>query len=265
MAITVDNAKLLQVAEMVQAEEEALSGPAPFVGKSDPTQWPALTFPTFPVTKIQAGVSPDCAFRFLSAALDGAASELLIYIYDFTDDDLIAKVKAAMTRGVSVRIMYDATETQGDEVANMKALGFRANLKTAPSFGRRQVFTVCHQKFVIVDGQTLFLGSGNWAGSGFPVTPAGVYKKGNRECLIRMDDRAVAGWFKDLFEKNWAIPEMPAPAGLVERASSSSPRRLPPISPMSMTSIGASAKTRQRFPKSSKPWQQTPSDAAMDL
>ena len=64
MAITVDNAKLLQVAEMVQAEEEALSGPAPFVGKSDPTQWPALTFPTFPVTKIQAGVSPIAPSAF---------------------------------------------------------------------------------------------------------------------------------------------------------------------------------------------------------
>ena len=217
MSYVVSEEKLGQVAELVSAEDEALLGSAPIIGKFDEARWPDLVFSTFSVNQVRTAVSPECSFRLLRDALSTAQSELLIYIYDFTDPDLIDLVKDALAQGVKVRLMYDATSTPGSELAKMDSLASAgADVKPAPSSGRRLVFTVCHQKFAVIDGKTLFLGSGNWGVTGFPkLTQSGTYKKGNREWLIRVDDAALAAWFKTLFQKDWNIVEMEAPGGLL--------------------------------------------------
>jgi phosphatidylserine/phosphatidylglycerophosphate/cardiolipin synthase-like enzyme len=109
--------------------------------------------------------------------------------------------------------MYDVTDTRGDERQKLKDLG--VELKEAPSSNGRKVFTVCHQKFAVIDEAILLLGSANWATTSIPlITVPGKFKKGNREWIVRIDDTSLAKWFKGLFAADWDIPEMEMPPGI---------------------------------------------------
>jgi cardiolipin synthase len=184
------------------------------LGRFDPDRVPRLEIEAFPaITSLKAAVSPDCSYRLVSQALAEATSDLRVYIYNISAEHLIALLTEAKDRGIDMRIMYDTTDSRGDETAKLKAIG--VPMKAAPSSGRRQVFTVCHQKFVVIDDRTVLLGSANWANTSIPkVTVPGKFKKGNREWLIRIDSDPMAAWFAGLFDTDWEIPEMDAPAGL---------------------------------------------------
>lgn len=168
---------------------------------------PELDLKTFQGSHdIRAAVSPDCSFQLLRDALQSAQSELLVYIYNASAGHVLALLSGAKRRGVAVRVMYDATDTSGAEVQKLAAL--KVELKIAPSRAPRRVFTVCHQKFAVVDSKLVVLGSANWAASSIPERQAGgKRKKGNREWLLRIDHSGVAKWYRDLFQADWDIPE----------------------------------------------------------
>lgn len=181
----------------------------------DPSRQPHLTItPDAEVTQIQAGVSPDCTYRLVKAAIEAAQREICLYIYNASADHLLDLLRAAKIRGVRIRLMYDVSDTRGDEAQKLAALG--VELQVAPSSGGRRVFTVCHQKFAVIDEAILLLGSANWAGTSIPlVTTPGLFKKGNREWVVRIDHAPVAQWFKALFVADWEIPALPISAAMV--------------------------------------------------
>jgi phosphatidylserine/phosphatidylglycerophosphate/cardiolipin synthase-like enzyme len=72
--------------------------------------------------------------------------------------------------------MYDRTDTSAGEVAKLEALGVR--LKVAPSMTPRRAFTVCHQKYVVVDAETVILGSANWATTSIPNPGSARWEEG---------------------------------------------------------------------------------------
>ena len=176
----------------------------------DPGRQPAIALKAFTGSHdVRAAVSPDCSFELLKAALDEATSELLVYIYNVSAPHIIERIAAARDRGAAVQIMYDAMDTSGDEVNRLKALG--VTLKVAPSRDPRRVFDVCHQKFAVVDKKLVILGSANWATSSIPNRLPGQKRRaGNREWLVRIDHKGVAGWFRTLFEADFAIPDIPS-------------------------------------------------------
>jgi phosphatidylserine/phosphatidylglycerophosphate/cardiolipin synthase-like enzyme len=188
------------------------------LGQFNPDRMPPLDIVRFDaVARLTAAVSPDCSYRLVQEALDQAASELLVYIYNISAGHLIDLLAQARDRNVTLCIMYDTTDTRGEERQKLQALG--VELKAAPSSGRRQVFTVCHQKFVVVDRKMVLLGSANWAGTAIPKVPVpGKFRKGNREWLIAIADEPLARWFTQLFEADWSIPELEGPAGLAPAA-----------------------------------------------
>src|SRR5262245_64726348 len=99
--------------------------------------------------------------------------------------------------------MYDGTQNGAAELAALKKVG---KVKAAPAGGSRHVFTVCHQKFLVIDKKTVVVESANWSNTSVPqATAVGSFKKGNREWFIRLDDEAVAKWFTELFEADFAI------------------------------------------------------------
>lgn len=192
-------------------------------GGLDTTRQPRLSIVTQKaVTQIQAAVSPDCSYRLVKAAIDAAQEEICLYIYNVSAEHMLDLLRQAKARGVHIRLMYDVTDTRGDEQAKLEALG--VELQKAPSTGGRRVFTVCHQKFAVIDNRILLLGSANWAGTSIPlITKVGGYKKGNREWIVRIDDQAVAHWFKQLFEADWNIPDLTLPSAIPQVES------LPPV------------------------------------
>jgi phosphatidylserine/phosphatidylglycerophosphate/cardiolipin synthase-like enzyme len=182
----------------------------------DPDRVPSV--PLEPVTgpaAVVAAVSPDSSYRLVKSALDAATQRVDLYIYNVSADHLLDLLEAALARGVAVRLMYDTHDTRGDEKAKIAALA-GAEVRTAPSSGRRSVFTVCHQKFAVIDEATVLIGSANWAKSAIPrVEAAGMFKKGNREWLLAVHDRSLAAAFATLFQADWDIPELPAPDTLL--------------------------------------------------
>lgn len=182
-------------------------------GVFDPARIPDLQIKTFGGLKgVRAAVSPDCSYRLVRDALNAAGETLDLYIYNLSADHLLELLRNAKDRGVAVRIMYDVMDTRGDEKNKIKQLGVET--KEAPSSGRRKVFTVCHQKFAVIDNKSLLLGSANWASSSIPkVTVPHKFKKGNREWLVHITDEGIAAWFAELFQADWDIVEMEGPQG----------------------------------------------------
>ena len=182
-------------------------------GVFDPTRVPQLSLQSFDqVRHISAAVSPDCSYRLVRDALTAAEQTLDIYIYNLSADHLLDLIRDAKQRGVAIRLMYDAMDTRGNEREKIQQLGVPR--KIAPSWDRRKVFTVCHQKFAVIDGRSLLLGSANWAGTSIPkVTVPGKFRKGNREWLVHIKDEDLARWYAVLFQADWDIPELDGPQG----------------------------------------------------
>ena len=208
MAAAIDPVEVQAVIDRLAPQE----GQAVY-GVFDKSRVPALHFKTFTTSHLSAAVSPDCSYRLVKAAIDAATTTLDLYIYNVSAQHLVDLLAAARDRGVTVRVMYDVMDTNGNERAKLNGLG--VPLKEAPSSGGRKVFTVCHQKFAVIDGRALLIGSANWAGTSIPLSPvAGKFKKGNREWLLHVEDKHVAEWFQTLFNFDWDIPSMQGPAGL---------------------------------------------------
>ena len=150
----------------------------------------------------QLAVSPDCSYQLVAQSLRRAKSTLLLYIYDISAGYLFDELSAAKDRGVDVRVMYDATQGGKAEEAELK----RRKLThiAAPSSPPARVFTVCHQKFAIIDDKGILVESANWASTSIPERPKNAkYKLGNREWVMWAPGKELAGWFKALFDSDW--------------------------------------------------------------
>jgi phosphatidylserine/phosphatidylglycerophosphate/cardiolipin synthase-like enzyme len=214
-----DQARLERLRSDVQAWERATFGPAPggaaatrglhTTAAATPPAYPKMDIPTWAgAMEVRTAVSPDCSYRLLAGALGSAKTSLDVYIYDITSDHVVDVLRKRLAEGVKVRLMYDTTDgtaarTEVAELATLKG----ATIQTAPSSGSRRIFTVCHQKYAVIDGKEVVLGSANWAETSIPfVTTAGQFKKGNREWLVHLKNKDAAAWFGKLFQADWDIP-----------------------------------------------------------
>ena len=186
------------------------------LGAGDLSRQPKIAFRSSrTVTSLQASVSPDCSYRLVKAAVDAAQHDLCFYIYNISAPYLLDLLCSAKERGVQIRVMYDVHDSGTAEQQALDDLG--VEIQTAPSTDGRNVFTVCHQKFAVIDDAILLIGSANWAKSSIPkVTVPGKFQKANREWIIRIDHGQLARWFKRLFDADWDIPVQAMPAALAE-------------------------------------------------
>jgi phosphatidylserine/phosphatidylglycerophosphate/cardiolipin synthase-like enzyme len=164
---------------------------------------------------MKAGVSPDCSYQLVSSVLAqaGRDSKVDVYIYSISAPHLMDLLRSATTRGASIRVMYDPDQMAKADAQTLVNMGL--DVRVAPSHDPRRVFTVCHQKFVVIDRKTVLIESANWANTSIPFRKAGEpRKKGNREWLVRVDDNAVASWYADLFQADWDIPALPGSFGI---------------------------------------------------
>ncbi|MGY3133455.1 phosphatidylserine/phosphatidylglycerophosphate/cardiolipin synthase-like enzyme [Bradyrhizobium sp. USDA 4501] len=212
--VQIDFARLKKVADQVDALQQGQ-----LLGKFRPDRIPKIVFPAAPLScsAFEAAVSPDCTYRLISAALEEAKHTLLVYVYEIHAEYLVDLVKQAHAKGAKVRLMYDRGGTHAEERDVLDALddtGFE--IKPAPSSGGRGVFTVCHQKFVVIDGKTVVVESANWAETSIPLIEDGdPFKKGNREWMLRMDDAEIAKFFTSVFDADWEIPDLGEAGALV--------------------------------------------------
>ena len=209
-ALPFNSKKLERLAAQYREDEAVAALTAAASGPGDLSRQPKLTFKEYSVTKVQAAVSPDCSYRLLMGALNSAKVSITAYVYNIGAPYILELLKQKLAAGVKVRVMVDPNDPsdqkslEWDHLKSLKGI----DLKLSPSTGTRRVFTVCHQKYVVVDGKTVVVESANWAVSSIPVvTKPGEYKPGNREWLIRVNDSKLAAWFEQLFQLDWDIPD----------------------------------------------------------
>src|SRR6266545_6846462 len=106
-------------------------------------------------------VLPDDSAKPILAAIDGAARTLLVKMFVFSDPSLLKAVIAAKRRGVKVRMMLNPARRSGehDNDATRKALE-RADIDVKDA---NPAFALTHEKSMVIDDETAFVESLNWA------------------------------------------------------------------------------------------------------
>lgn len=106
-------------------------------------------------------VLPDDSARPILAAIEGAARTLRIKMFVFSDPSLLKAVIAAKRRGVKVRVMLNPARRSGehDNDITRRALE-RADIEVQDA---NPAFALTHEKSMVIDDETAFVKSLNWA------------------------------------------------------------------------------------------------------
>jgi cardiolipin synthase len=106
-------------------------------------------------------VLPDDSAKPILAAIDGAARTVRVKMFVFSDPSLLKAVVAAKRRGVRVRVMLNPARRRGehDNDATRRALE-RADIDVKDA---NPAFALTHEKSMVIDDETAFVKSLNWA------------------------------------------------------------------------------------------------------
>ncbi len=140
---------------------------------------------------ITAIFSPEDGGEILSL-IDGARGSIDMEMYVLSSRDVVESLERARERGVEVRIIIERDVVGGENDAifrELSAKGFRIRYAS-------ESFKLTHSKFIIIDGETLLVGSHNLSNSA-------LFK--NREASVVIRDAPAVGDFKAVFENDWAI------------------------------------------------------------
>jgi phosphatidylserine/phosphatidylglycerophosphate/cardiolipin synthase-like enzyme len=110
------------------------------------------------------------------------------------DDAIKELTKAARKENVRVRVVVNAadrSELEGRLWDEFFAAGGEVRFKQTNA----DAFQIMHHKLVVLDGETLIVGSGNWSGSAF---------FNNWEFYVRNRDAQVVQPFSEAFERLWS-------------------------------------------------------------
>jgi phosphatidylserine/phosphatidylglycerophosphate/cardiolipin synthase-like enzyme len=155
--------------------------------------------------------SMDTVFRFL----DSASQSIYVEIYQVNSPAFLEKINElhAANPSLDIKVMMSerVVSLGGFNVYtawNLTQLGISVRWTS-------DIFTFSHQKFIIIDNETTIIQSGNWAKNSFPrdewesgSSPGGFTQKNyesNREYHIAMTDITVTGYYRDVFDHDWAI------------------------------------------------------------
>ena len=137
-------------------------------------------------------VLPDDTVQPILDAIDAAAKSLSIKMFALSDPRILEALIGAHKRGVKIRVMLNPARRSG-EVQNK---GSRSVLRDAgiDVLDSNPVFDVTHEKSMVVDDTTAFIGSLNWEPQNFETT---------RDYAIVTTDREEVSEVIDCFEADW--------------------------------------------------------------
>jgi len=137
-------------------------------------------------------VLPDDSAQPILDAISAAAKSIRVKIFVFSDPALTRAVIAAQLRGVKVQVMLNPARRSGEE----------DNEKTREELVRGGIdvidsnpdFHVTHEKSMVVDGETAFVTSLNWATKNFT---------GTRDYAVVTSHKREVGEIVECFEADW--------------------------------------------------------------
>ena len=210
------------------AAEGGFRKPPPTLVEAAPPKRPDKLFPskTFTLNKpltVQPVFTPDNYMDVIPDVLKKAKQSILIeqqYIHSADVPiaallDAIATVRKA-NKDLDVRIILGKIFSDADlakEKVNLANIKAKYGLKIATNI--RYVDTTrlvhCHNKLIIVDGETVLVSSQNWS-------RAAVLE--NRETGLLFKHAGVAGYFSEIFEVDWSTAQQKLPAKIGSNVAS---------------------------------------------
>ncbi|MBT9252650.1 MAG: hypothetical protein KM296_02995 [Brockia lithotrophica] len=156
--------------------------------------WIGQNFPLAPLAPkasffwTRGGPSPEHA---AVALLDGARTRVDVAMYDLTNPAIADAILRARARGIPVRLITDARQSQGDRERGL----LTALQKSGVDVRVNQHEGLMHLKLFLVDGEVAALGSYN-------ATLAA--SRSNEELLAILGNPATVAELEQLFERTWA-------------------------------------------------------------
>jgi phosphatidylserine/phosphatidylglycerophosphate/cardiolipin synthase-like enzyme len=188
---------------------------------------------TYTNVTVTAFVLPDNSDMQFALAVDRASRNILLNVYEFSSPSMVDSLVTARVRGINISVLVEGGPVGGISpeekamVARMNQSGI-VTLQMAAPKGGHAPYRYDHAKYMIIDGNAVFLTSENFKFSGFP--PAGM--SGNRGWGVYLEDPALAAYFTRVFYSdtgNDAVLPFPGTPGAAELASA--PKRAAEFQP----------------------------------
>jgi cardiolipin synthase len=143
-------------------------------------------------------VLPDDSAKPILAAIEGAARTLRVKMFVFSDPGLIQAVIAAKRRGVKVRVMLNPARRSGehDNEATRRALE-RVDIDVKDA---NPAFDLTHEKSMVVDDETAFVKSLNWATTNLTGTRDYAVVTTHDHDVAEIIECFEADWHRQTFE-----------------------------------------------------------------
>jgi cardiolipin synthase len=143
-------------------------------------------------------VLPDDTAKPILAAIEGASRTLRVKMFVFSDPSLLNAVIAARQRGVNVRVMLNPARRSGehDNEPTRKALA-RADIDVKDA---NPAFDLTHEKSMVVDDETAFVKSLNWATANLTETRDYAVVTTRRHDVNEIIECFEADWHRQTFE-----------------------------------------------------------------
>jgi phosphatidylserine/phosphatidylglycerophosphate/cardiolipin synthase-like enzyme len=215
-----DDMKLELNTPEVLAMAAAALPPPPMLVEAAPAKRPDKLFSskTFSLNKpltVQPILSPDNYMQIIPDILKAAKNSVLIeQQYIHSADPPVAQLLHAIADAQKGKPKFDVRIVLGKifsnkdlakEKVNLANIEAKYGLKTSANI--RYVDTTrlvhCHNKLIIVDGETVLVSSQNWS-------KAAVTE--NREAGLLFKHPGVASYFTDIFEVDWRTAQKKLPA-----------------------------------------------------
>ena len=179
--------------------------------------FPSKSFKLTAPLRVQPVLSPDNYMDVIPDVLRAAKKSILIeQQYIRADEAEIGKLLAAVRAAMELRPALDVRIVLGKLFGAEQIADERRNLDLLKSnhglaLGRNvryidpKRFVHCHNKMIVVDGETVLVSSQNW--SDFAVTK-------NREAGLLLTHKGIGNYFSSVFENDWetALTKLPQPA-----------------------------------------------------
>ena len=151
--------------------------------------------------RVVTGSSPDNNFELLRAFYGSARKSIQISVYELENIFIGEVLEKALERNVSVEILLEGGPIPKLAVSELYIASRLAKRGAKIYFydlakGRnKRAFKYFHNKYGIVDGRKVVVGSANYGNNGHPINSTA----GNREWEIVIEDEAAARLFEQAF------------------------------------------------------------------
>jgi len=161
---------------------------------------------------VYVAIGPDAAFSLFEQFINSANYSILIAVYEFWSLDLFNLLENAAARGVRIRLLlendclssnYLGTNDQYNRYIAYKFYQLKEQHSYDIEIRLENSSAFLHAKFMIIDNNTVIVGSGNFIPTTIPSDPTSIpevkYSTAARNWFIAIKDETVAQAFVNKF------------------------------------------------------------------